>query len=275
MDRSRRVETAWRSDPAHGAQIDLAARATVRAVPDSDLDRAIAIRARDLTVTRGGQTVLAGLDLDIRPDSITGLVGPSGSGKSTLIRAVVGVQRNVSGLIEVLGRPAGDPALRPTVAYVTQAPSVYGDLTVAENLRYFSSCVDATEGATERALEQVDLVAMADRPVASLSGGQHSRVSLATALLGEPDLLVLDEPTVGLDPLLRADLWDTFRSLADSGRTLLVSSHVMDEADRCDRVLVLREGRLLADTTPGDLREDTGCQSLDQAFLTLIQREDA
>ena len=233
-----------------------------------------AISARDVGVTRGGTQVLDGLDFEVASGSVTGLLGPSGSGKSTLIRSIVGVQANVTGTLDVLGRTAGEPRLRSEVAYVTQAPSVYGDLTVTENLRYFGRCLDAAPGAVDRVLEQVDLVADADRVVATLSGGQRSRVSLATALLDEPRLLVLDEPTVGLDPVLRADLWDTFHELAAGGASLLVSSHVMDEAERCHRVLILREGRLLADETPDGLRAASGCQNLDEAFLALIRREE-
>ena len=233
-----------------------------------------AISAESLGVTRGNKQVLDGLDFEVASGSVTGLLGPSGSGKSTLMRSIVGVQANVMGTLEVLGRPAGEPRLRADVAYVTQAPSVYGDLTVTENLRYFGRCLDAPADAVDRVLEQVDLGADADRVVATLSGGQHSRVSLATALLDEPRLLVLDEPTVGLDPVLRADLWDTFHELAAGGATLLVSSHVMDEAERCHRVLILREGRLLADETPDGLRAASGCQSLDEAFLALIRREE-
>jgi ABC-2 type transport system ATP-binding protein len=232
-----------------------------------------AISCRDLSVVRGATTVITGLDCDIAGGSVTGLLGPSGSGKSTLIRAIVGVQRGVTGRLDVLGRPAGDPSLRSTVAYVTQAPSVYRDLTVAENLRYFGRCLDASDDDAARVIDEVDLAAEADRVVSTLSGGQHSRVSLATALLGDPQVLVLDEPTVGLDPVLRSDLWDLFHRLATQGRTLLVSSHVMDEAERCDRVLILREGRLLADDTPDGLRATTGEDRLDETFFALIRGE--
>ena len=234
-----------------------------------------AIAARDLRVDRGDNHVLKGLDFDVATGAVTGLLGPSGSGKSTLIRAIVGVQRRVTGTLDVLGRPAGEPSLRSEVAYVTQAPSVYSDLTVIENLRYFARALGADQAATERVLGYVNLGGEADRVVGTLSGGQRSRVSLATALLGDPKVLVLDEPTVGLDPVLRADLWDTFHRLAELGTTLLVSSHVMDEADRCHDILILRDGLLLADETPDELRSATGCENLDEAFLTLIRREEA
>jgi ABC-2 type transport system ATP-binding protein len=230
-----------------------------------------AVAVEHLHVVRGGVDALHDLSSTIEPGTVTGLLGPSGSGKSTLLRAVVGVQIVAAGRIEVLGRPAGSADLRTRVAYVTQAPSVYGDLTVRENLAYFARILGVGGDEIDRALTTVGLGDAAPRPVRTFSGGQLSRVSLATALLGRPELLVLDEPTVGLDPVLRRDLWDTFRSLAGEGVTLLISSHVMDEAGRCDRLLLLREGRLLADETPGDLRVQTGCESLDDAFLTLVE----
>ena len=233
-----------------------------------------AVEARDVRVVRGGQEVLRGVDVELATGEVVGLLGPSGSGKTTLIRSLVGVQRRVSGRLRVLGEAAGTPDLRRRVGYVTQAPSVYEDLTVAENLRYFARVLGTPEDESDAVLATVDLEAEGDRLVSSLSGGQRSRVSLGTALLGGPDLLLLDEPTVGLDPVLRADLWDTFHRLADAGTTLLVSSHVMDEADRCDRVLILREGRLLFADTPDALRARTGEDRLERAFLALILEEE-
>jgi ABC-2 type transport system ATP-binding protein len=230
-----------------------------------------AIEVEHLRVVRGGATVLPDLSLGVGAGTVTGLLGPSGSGKSTLLRAIVGVQVVAGGRVEVLGLPAGSPALRRRVAYTTQAPSVYGDLTLRENLAYFARVVGAGPRALAAALETVGLTDAADRPVRTFSGGQLSRASLASALLGEPELLVLDEPTVGLDPVLRRDLWATFRQLAVRGTTLLVSSHVMDEADRCDRLLLLREGRLLADDSPDALRRATGEVDLDAAFLALVE----
>ena len=230
----------------------------------------VAVEAREVRVVRGGNEVVRGVDFEIATGEVVGLLGPSGSGKTTLMRALVGVQRRVSGSLRVLGDAAGAPDLRRRVGYVTQAPSVYGDLTVAENLRYFARILGTPVGEPDEVLATVDLVAEADRLVSSLSGGQRSRVSLGTALLDGPDLLLLDEPTVGLDPVLRVDLWNTFHRLADDGVTLLVSSHVMDEADRCDRVLILREGRLLFADTPDALRYRTGEERLEQAFLALI-----
>jgi ABC-2 type transport system ATP-binding protein len=232
-----------------------------------------AIRVDRLHVVRGGNVVLPELSCEVAQGSVTGLLGPSGSGKTTLIRAIVGVQRVAGGSVEVLGEPAGAKPLRSRVGYMTQAPSVYGDLTVRENLRFFARVLGAPREAVERVLGEVSLAEHADRVVSRLSGGQHARVSLATALLGKPDLLVLDEPTVGLDPVLRRDLWQLFHDLADGGATLLVSSHVMEEADRCDALLLLRDGRLLAQATPAELLARTGADRLDDAFLRLVEEE--
>ncbi|WP_225752896.1 ABC transporter ATP-binding protein [Actinotalea sp. Marseille-Q4924] len=233
-----------------------------------------AVRARGLRVVRGGRrgvVVVDGLDVDVPAGQVVGLLGPSGSGKTSLIRAVVGVQQDVTGVLEVLGLPAGDPRLRRRLGYVTQSPSVYADLTVRENLRYFARVVGVGEDRVTRVLSDVDLARLSGRPVGQLSGGERARTSLAIALLGEPDLLVLDEPTVGLDPVLRRDLWALFHALASNGVSLLVSSHFMDEAERCDRLLLLREGRLLADGTPAELLAATGTTSAEDAFLALVE----
>lgn len=230
-----------------------------------------AIESRDLRVVRGGRAVVQGLTIQVRRGSVTGLLGPSGSGKTTLLRAIVGVQANVEGDLRVLGQPAGAKGLRSRIGYVTQAPSVYADLSIAENLRYFARVAGAPREREAEALATVGLSGRQTQVVASLSGGERARVSLATALVGRPELLVLDEPTVGLDPVLRRDLWDAFHALAEQGTTLLVSSHVMDEADRCDELLLLREGHLLATGTPQALRAQTGAASMDDAFLRLIE----
>jgi ABC-2 type transport system ATP-binding protein len=234
-----------------------------------------AIVARRLVVRRGDNVVLRGLDFTVPEGGITGLLGPSGCGKTTLMRSVVGVQIVESGEIEVLGSPAGSAELRPQVGYVTQAPSVYADLTVTENLEYFARVLGADEGRIEDVIGTVGLGEARDRVVSNLSGGQRSRVSLATALLARPRVLVLDEPTVGLDPVLRKELWDTFEGLAAGGTTLLVSSHVMDEADHCERLLLMREGELIATETPDGLRRRTGEQGLEEAFLALIEEQEA
>jgi ABC-2 type transport system ATP-binding protein len=224
-----------------------------------------------LRVRRGGNVVLDNLSLEVPAGSVTGLLGPSGSGKSTLIRSIVGVQIVEGGDVQVLGQPAGSPPLRSRVGYVTQAPSVYGDLTVRENLGYFGRILDVGPERIDEVIDEVDLRPQAGQRVDRLSGGQRARVSLATALLNRPELLVLDEPTVGLDPVLRRDLWELFHSLAEAGSTLLVSSHVMDEADRCDSLLLLRDGDLLAAITPDELRAQTGERDLETAFLSLAE----
>ncbi|TQL21042.1 ABC transporter ATP-binding protein [Streptomyces sp. SLBN-134] len=237
-----------------------------------------AVRARDLTVVRGPRTVLRGLDFSVPHGQITGLLGPSGCGKSTLMRAVVGTQAKVTGTLDVLGSPAGHPTLRTRIGYVTQAPSVYDDLTVRQNLDHFAAILDPGRSAAgrrhddvSRAIADVDLTSHADALAGNLSGGQRSRVSLAVALLGTPELLVLDEPTVGLDPVLRRDLWNLFHAIAaDRGATLLISSHVMDEAERCHRLLLMRAGEILADDTPDALRTRTGSDTVEAAFLHLV-----
>jgi ABC-2 type transport system ATP-binding protein len=224
-----------------------------------------------LRVQRGGKVVLPGISATVARGRVVGLLGPSGSGKSTLLRAIVGVQRVESGEVRVLGEPAGAPALRRRVGYMTQAPSVYGDLTGRENLRFFARLLGAGPGRIDAVLEQVRLGPDADRRVDGLSGGQRARVSLATALLAEPELLVLDEPTVGLDPLLREELWTAFRELAAGGATLLVSSHVMDEAAQCDELLLMREGRFVATGSHDELLARTGAGDMGEAFVRIIR----
>jgi ABC-2 type transport system ATP-binding protein len=234
-----------------------------------------AITVRGLRVVRGKAEVIHDLTVTITRGTITGLLGPSGCGKTTLMRSVVGTQIVAGGSIDVLGHPAGSPALRHRVGYVTQNPTVYDDLRVIDNIRYFAALYGTPAAQSTEALTTVGLTEHRDDYCGNLSGGQRSRVSLACALVGEPDLLVLDEPTVGLDPVLRVDLWDRFNTLAGRGTTLLVSSHVMDEADHCRDLLLMRDGHLLAHTTPQRLREDTRCNSLEEAFLSVIRRSTA
>ncbi|MGW5923504.1 ABC transporter ATP-binding protein [Nocardia fluminea] len=230
----------------------------------------IAVQVADLTVKRGKRHVLHGLTLDIPRGSITGLLGPSGCGKTTLLRSVVGTQLVESGTVTVLGEPAGSAGLRRRVGYVTQAPSIYADISVRDNVAYYAALYGRGRDDTETALVAVGLADHADQLGDQLSGGQQTRASLACALVGKPELLVLDEPTVGLDPVLRVELWKQFRELAAAGTTLLVSSHVMDEAEHCDKLLLMREGELLAQLSPDELRERTDEQNLEAAFLTLI-----
>ena len=235
----------------------------------------VAIEIEDLRVCRGGRPVLDDVSLTVRAGRVTGLLGPSGCGKSTMMRAIVGVQIVESGRVTVLGEPAGSSSLRPRVGYVTQAPSVYGDLSVRENLRYFARVLGVGQGRVDEVIDTVTLTEHGDQVVNDLSGGERARASLATALLGEPPVLILDEPTVGLDPVLRRDLWTRFAELAEGGTALLVSSHVMDEAEHCDELLLMREGAILAEDSPDGLRSRTGEQGLDEAFLALIHEAEA
>lgn len=240
--------------------------------PGTEAPADAAVVVDGLRVKRGRATVLDGLSISVPRGQVVGLLGPSGCGKTTLMRSIVGVQRVAGGTVTVLGQPAGTAALRHRVGYVTQAASVYEDLTVTQNLQYFRRVLVAGADDVARAIAATDLGANAAQLVSTLSGGQRSRVSLAAALLGSPDVLVLDEPTVGLDPLLRADLWDLFHRLAEGGTSLLISSHVMDEATRCDRLLLMREGAVIADSTPDELLAETGAVDAEGAFLALLRR---
>lgn len=252
-----------RSGPSTAAQPHEGAHEAGTALP--------VVEVRDLRVARGGKEVLHGLDLTLDPGTVTGLLGPSGCGKTTLMRTLVGVQR-YRGRVTVLGAEPGRPAVRARVSYMTQGLSVYRDLTGRQNVRYFARLAGARARNVEEVMSDVGLSALIDRPVSTYSGGEANRVSLACALVANPDLLVMDEPTVGLDPLTREDLWRTFRTMAAHGTTILVSSHVMDEAFRCDRVLLMRDGSLLASTTAADLLAETGESTVDAAFLTVITR---
>ena len=233
-------------------------------------------QADGLVVRRGGRVILDGLTFTIARGRVTGLLGPSGCGKTTLMRTLVGVQVITAGRVDLLGLPAGDPRLRRRVGYSTQDPAVYGDLTLAENLRYFGTVLGLPRSlraeAIARTVAALDLGGLEDRLVGTFSGGQLARAGLAVALLGQPDLLVLDEPTVGLDPVLRRDLWAMFHRLAAAGTSLLVSSHVMDEAARCDDLLFMREGRFLAAASPREMLAVTGAADLESAFLDLATR---
>ncbi len=228
------------------------------------------VEVTGLVVDRGGIRVLDDLTFTVPTGEVTGLLGPSGCGKSTLMRTIVGVQRITAGTVTVFGEPAGSASLRSRIGYVTQDPSVYDDLTVTENLAFFARVLGVGDDRVADCLRLVDLVDLGGKVVGRLSGGQRSRVSLAVALLGEPRLIVLDEPTVGLDPVLRRDLWGTFHRLADEGAAVFVSSHVMDEATRCNRLMLMREGRVIADDTPGGLLERTGAADIESAFLDLV-----
>jgi len=234
-----------------------------------------AIVVDGLRVVRGGQPVIRDIGLEVARGTVTGLLGPNGCGKSTLMRAIVGVQIVAAGAVTVLGHPAGSPELRRRIGYATQEPAIYADLTVAEALRYFAAVLGAPPSDVGRVIHEVGLEECANTVVGSLSGGQRGRANLAVALLGTPELLVLDEPTVGSDPELRDELWALFHDLASTGVTLLISSHVMDEAARCEQLLLMRQGRFLAQDTPDALRSRTGAPDLEQAFLRLIKEQES
>jgi ABC-2 type transport system ATP-binding protein len=232
-----------------------------------------AVEVRDLVVVRSGREVLDTLTFTIGSGGVTGLLGPSGCGKSTLMRSLVGVQQLASGSVQVFGEEAGGKGLRHRIGYLTQEPSVYDDLTVTENLRFFAKVLGVGRDDIDRSIDAVDLRSHADQVVGRLSGGQRSRASLAVALLGHPDLLVLDEPTVGLDPVLRRDLWALFHRIAEAGAAVFVSSHVMDEAERCDRLMLMREGRIIADGTPREIKEKSRTDDIEAAFLAIVTED--
>ena len=232
----------------------------------------ISIEMSDVGVKRGSSKVLNGVDLRIRKGVITGLLGPSGAGKTTLLRSIAGIQANVTGSISVLGEEPGSSSLKHKVRYGTQDSSVFADLTVLANLEYAAKLLNAPRESAKVVVEQVGLSKQTNQLVRSLSGGQRSRVSLAISLLGNPELILLDEPTVGLDPVLRAELWELFHDLVRQGTTLVVSSHVMDEAERCDDLVLMREGSVIYSGSLPRLLEDTGQSNAEQAFIASVRR---
>ena len=233
----------------------------------------MAVEARDVRKRFGEVTALDGLTLSIGAGEIYGLLGPNGSGKTTFIRALASLIRADEGELRVLGTTPRAAVASGTVGYMTQAAALYAELSVAENLRFFAALegVHDVAGRIDEALRRVDLADRAKSIVGTLSGGMKTRVSLAATLLHQPRLLLLDEPTVGVDPALRREFWQHFRSLADGGTTILVSSHVMDEASRCDRLGLIRAGRLLAEGTVPELIARAGTVDLESAFLALSE----
>jgi ABC-2 type transport system ATP-binding protein len=228
------------------------------------------ISIRNLCVARNEITIIPNLDLEISSGKITGLLGPSGSGKTTIFRSIVGVQKIRKGSITVLGQSAGSKSLRHRIGYLTQSAGIYSDLSCLENLRFFERVLGITDISVEEVIDLVDLRKNRKQVASSLSGGERARLALATTLLGKPEILILDEPTVGLDPVLRSEMWRIFHILAEQGKTLLISSHVMDEADRCDTLVLLRDGKALASGTPQELREKTGAPDMESVFIALV-----
>lgn len=234
-----------------------------------------AVEIKDVSVTLGGHfKALKNINLELPVGKTIGFIGPSGAGKTTLIRGIVGSLRITSGEINVFDEPAGSKSLREHVSYMTQELSVYPDLTVKENLKYFITMTGQSRKTSgdilKEVLELVDMTNKSDSLVSNLSSGQKQRVSLAVALIGSPKLMVLDEPTVGLDPVLRENLWSLFTRLANQGTTLIISSHSMDEAGRCDDLVLIRGGKLIAHNSPRVLLEKTGTKTVEESFLKLV-----
>ncbi len=233
-----------------------------------------AVAAEGVRKRFGVIEALRGLDLTVRTGEIYGLLGPNGSGKTTFIRCVAGLLRPEGGTLTALGLAPRAAVAAGRVGYMTQAPALYGDLSVEENLEFFAA-LQSVPHANERIEEALRTVELLDRRrsvVNTLSGGLRTRVSLAATLLHGPSLLLLDEPTVGVDPVLRQEFWTHFRQLASSGVTILVSSHVMDEASRCDRLGLIRGGIVLAEGSASDLVSRAGTRDLESAFLALAGR---
>lgn len=222
-------------------------------------------------VQRGTNVILKELSLTIESGQILGLLGPSGSGKTTLMRSIAGLQKIKSGEISVLGMKPGVAVLREKIAYSTQSASVYSDLTCEENLKYFASLFSRNEKTVDEILEEVDLNVVRNQVASSLSGGELSRLALATTLVGSPEILILDEPTAGLDPVLRIQLWELFNKLAAQGKTMLVSSHVMAEAEYCHGLALMRSGQILAHGTLAQLRAQTGKEKMEDVFVALVK----
>lgn len=240
---------------------------------DVDVAAGLAVDAQGVRKRFGTIEALRGLDLAIRAGEIYGLLGPNGSGKTTFIRCVAGLLRPEAGTLTVLGGAPRAAVSAGRIGYMTQAPALYGDLSVDENLRFFAA-LHGVAHADERIVEALRTVDLLDRRrsvVNTLSSGMRTRVSLAATLLHRPSLLLLDEPTVGVDPLLRQEFWAYFRKLAASGTTLLVSSHVMDEASRCDRLGLIRAGAVLAEGSANELVARAGTADLESAFLALAE----
>jgi ABC-2 type transport system ATP-binding protein len=232
----------------------------------------ISIQAQAMSVVKDHARILHELNFTVKSHSITGLIGPSGSGKTTLMRAIVGVQNVSEGDLMILGSKAGVKNLRRKIGYMAQTPAIYGDLTVLQNIKYFAKLINADNHLIAALISAVELTDHQHQLVDKLSGGQKTRVSLAIALLGNPEILILDEPTVGLDPVLRRDLWRLFKKLAMQGKTLIISSHVMDEAEKCDDLLLLRDGKLLWSGDKKALLDTVKESTVEDAFLHMIDQ---
>lgn len=232
----------------------------------------VAVGVEAVSKSFGAIRAVQRVTLDVPSGQTFGLLGPSGCGKTTLIRLILGLLTPAGGSVSVLGEDMPSRRIMQHVGYMPQSSALYDDLTVAENVAFFASLY----GVQSRAaiVEAVELMELGDRmhsPVRTLSAGMKQRVSLACALVHRPRLLLLDEPTVGLDPRLRANFWRHFRRLNEGGVTIIASTHVMDEAEHCHRLALMREGRLLVEGTPGELRERAAASTLEEAFLTYAE----
>ncbi len=241
-----------------------------------ETEASLAIEATGLVRTFGPVRALDGLDLEVRTGEILGLVGPNGAGKTTFIRSVAGLLRPTAGSLRVLGQAPG-PHVAPRLGYMTQNAALYEDLPAEDNLVFFGRLFglpkDRARANAHRALEIVELSDRGRTQVRNLSGGMRQLTNLACAMVHEPRLLLLDEPTVGIDPVLRLRLWDHFRAMNAEGTTILVTTHVIEEAERCHRVAMIAAGRTIAVGTPASLLEQAGASSIEQAYLILRDRE--
>lgn len=229
-----------------------------------------AVEAVDLRKRFGAIHAVDGVDLSLPPGRIYGLLGPNGSGKTTLIRLLIGLARPSGGQARILGKRMPSRQTLAQIGYMPQAEALYPDLSVGENLSFFGRLEGRVDpGSIDRVLELVELSDRKGTPVLQLSGGMRRRLSLALTLVHEPQVLFLDEPTVGVDPALRVQFWSHFRRLAADGTTILVASHVMDEADRCDDLVFMRDGKVIGQGSGAELRAQAGTENLEDAFLHL------
>jgi ABC-2 type transport system ATP-binding protein len=233
----------------------------------------MAIQVAGVTVEKLGKKILDNISMELPGNKSIGLIGPSGSGKTTLIRALVGSQVITEGTAKIFGEKVGSASLRSRIGYMSQKSAVYGDITVKENLEYFASICGSSEQQVAEIMESMRLNLHRDKMASSLSGGEATRLSLGIALLGNPEILFLDEPTVGLDPSLRIELWKIFASLRNQGKTILITSHMMDEAERCDILILMRNGKIIFQGNAEQLKAKTQSESIEHAFIKLAPLE--
>jgi ABC-2 type transport system ATP-binding protein len=236
------------------------------------VSESLAVDVENVSKSFGAVKALDGVTLRVKQGEIYGLLGPNGAGKTTLIRAIVGLIAPSGGTVTVLGQRIPNLNILRQIGYMTQAAALYPGLSVEENVQFFAA-INSAEGGVDDVLKLVELDDRRKSVVATLSGGMRQRCSLACALVHKPHLLLLDEPTVGVDPQLRVQFWEEFRRMADAGTTIIVSSHVMDEAERCQRLGLVQYGRILAEGSPDEVRAQAGTQNLEEAFLRLAGKK--